>query len=332
MEEDLDAEIASLREQSKHFLISSPTSSPPNIQVHTQKNHHHYLTASLLSSTTIQHHLQTQTDTYEDSSPLAQTATTHAAANHHRIAFSTTSFRFTNQDPNAQPQEKSLLGLRIDLTARNGRYAKPYYVLLARVPEAITNGSANGSGSGKRVRVHRHTIPAFISIERLERTYLPRPQPRKPTDREDPLKPRKSARPRNQDLPGFVRALRREIVAWQRRRDAVGYLRGRLGLSRDEDDDSGDVEVLDRDARRAIDSLGIISLASTALETRYVRVEWEDGRVGRFKISDSGGVERAVVLGDSGRDKVVEGAITGGDGRVERVLERLMGLASSTAV
>lgn len=181
------------------------------------------------------------------------------------------------------------------------------------------------TGNVKRVRVYRHTIPAFISLDRLERVYLTRLRnPESGTDETENLKPWKSTH-RKQDLAGFIRALRTEIVAWQRRRDVISFLRGRLGLSRDEGDgDDDSPEILDRELRRAIDGLGIVSLAATALEARYVRVEWEDRRVGRLKISNSGSVERAVVLGDRGRDKGVEEAMKGGDGRVEMVLERLM--------
>jgi central kinetochore subunit Mal2/MCM21 len=64
-------------------------------------------------------------------------------------------------------------------------------------------------------------------------------------------------------------------------------------------------------------------LAAVAIEARYVRLEWVDGRVGRFKLSNAGIVERAVVIGDQGRDKKTEDAMTGGGGRVETVLDRL---------
>jgi central kinetochore subunit Mal2/MCM21 len=70
-------------------------------------------------------------------------------------------------------------------------------------------------------------------------------------------------------------------------------------------------------------STGIVGLAAVSIEARYVRVEWEDGRVGRFKLSNGGVVERAVVIGDTGRDKVTEDLMTGGGGRVEGILERL---------
>jgi central kinetochore subunit Mal2/MCM21 len=69
--------------------------------------------------------------------------------------------------------------------------------------------------------------------------------------------------------------------------------------------------------------LGIVSVSPTALEATYVRLEWEDGRVGRFKLSDTGFIERAVIIGDRGRDKRLEAVFIGGDGRIETLLDRL---------
>lgn len=212
---------------------------------------------------------------------------------------------------------ENLLGLRIDVCVRNGRFAKPYYVLLRR--ERVHGKNA------RRFRVHRHTIPAFIALSRLERVYLPFPGSARKTradeeegssdaEDEEVLKVPKGQRTRKQDLRGFVRELRRELVSWHLRSDAVDLLREKLG--------QGDGETLSSPSERE-SGTGIVSLAPTAIEARYVRMEWEDGRVGRFKLSNTGIVERAVVIGDKGRDQRTEEAITGGGGRVEGLLERL---------
>lgn len=71
------------------------------------------------------------------------------------------------------------------------------------------------------------------------------------------------------------------------------------------------------------DSLGIVSLSAMGLDARYFRIQWKDGRIGRLRISNTGIVMRAVVMGDRGRDKVLEVAMTGGNGKVESVVERL---------
>ena len=105
------------------------------------------------------------------------------------------------------------------------------------------------------------------------------------------------------------------MSSWYTRTDAVDILREGLGLITSQKEENPE------------NSLGIVSLSATSLEARYVRLEWENGRVGQFKLTDYGTVERAVILGnDNRRDKATENALTGGDGRVEGVLDRLRSL------
>ncbi|KAL2867026.1 uncharacterized protein BJX67DRAFT_111260 [Aspergillus lucknowensis] len=333
LEEELDSEISSIRReirklQRRRLLLSSGILSSESLQKRLrgpQKG-----PGSILS------------DLNEDLSPLVRAAGSHTQSNHHRIAFSTTTFPFKDPSPSIDVEEdgaKNLLGVRIDICVRNGRFMKPYYLLLRKMRTDDRNGVR------VRVRVHRHTIPAFIPVDRLARIFLPeshsvlgdssgnrgsQPQPKE-----------KQPRGRKQDLRAFVREVRRQLVAWHTRLDAVHYLRNKLGVIRrgvdlypdeeedgpwerdvpiDIDIDSGVVE----ETRLKKNDLGIVTLWPTALEAWYVRVEWEDGRVGRFKISNSGLVERAVVIGDGGRDKVLEAALTGGDGKVLTVLDRLI--------
>ncbi|KAE8148101.1 Cenp-O kinetochore centromere component-domain-containing protein [Aspergillus avenaceus] len=302
MEEELDFEIESIRAEIR------------NLQ-HKRR----FLASSLLGSEDIQKRLRAhQSTTLNDElSPLMRAAGKHAEINHHRVAFSATAFPFKDPSPNSE--NPNLLGVRIDICARNGRFTKPYYVLLKRV-----------HGEEKRLKVHQHTIPAFIPMHVLENLFLPLPSTR-PDSEEENLKPWKKSTD-SQDLNAFVRELRRQLAAWHLRMDAVQMLRENLGIIRrgvdDYDDDDGVWErnILSdnqEETRLAQNDLGIVSLSPTALDTTYVRLEWHDGRVGRFKISDTGTVERAVVIGDNGRDKSTEIVLTGGDGRVETVLDRL---------
>lgn len=113
-------------------------------------------------------------------------------------------------------------------------------------------------------------------------------------------------------------------MGWHMRVDAVDFLREKLGLV----DEEGRAQPFDVSPDR---ETGIVSLAAAALEARYVRLEWDDGRVGRFKLSNGGIVERAVVIGDLGRDKKTEDAMTGGGGRVESVLDRLKVVGSDAS-
>ncbi|PYI02342.1 hypothetical protein BO78DRAFT_377280 [Aspergillus sclerotiicarbonarius CBS 121057] len=327
--DDLDSEISAIR-----------------AEIRTLHHRRRVLASSILSSRPLQRLSKTHSlppppnqshrqQEWTDISPLIQSSASHAQTNHHRIAFSTTTFPFTDPSPNAESQ--NLLGIRIDICGREGRYTKPYYVLLRRVNQ-------NKSGDGKKeVKVHRHTIPSVVDIGRLERIYLPLESTTQNTaedvEAEEQLKPWKR-KSRKQDLKTFVREVRKQLVVWHLRCDAVRYLRETLGVvTRGVDDDAmyeDDERPWERDilgpsanvdgageTRIAKNKLGIVSLGPTALEAVYVRMEWEDGRVGRFKISNTGVVERAVVIGDAGRDKLTEGIITGGDGRVETLLERL---------
>ncbi|KAJ5594355.1 uncharacterized protein N7459_000563 [Penicillium hispanicum] len=310
-EQELDTEINSIR-----------------AEIHNLQRRKRFLSSSLLSSAPVQTLLRAPqpavSSLADEVSPLVHAAGRHADSNHHRIAFGATAFPFKDPSPTAPPEHRNLLGVRIDLCARGGRFTKPYYVLLRR--ERARADSAHDN----RLRVHRHTVPSFISVSKLESAYLPVPgRPRADeqaggSDAEDDVAAAKAARAnarasRRQDLRGFVRELRRELAAWHLRADAVDLLREKLGLG----DDSarpgmGTVERLSPDSKA-----GVIDLAATAVEARYVRLEWEDGRVGRFKLSNAGIVERAVVIGDRGRDKQTEDAMTGRGGRVETLLERL---------
>ncbi|KAF9889882.1 hypothetical protein FE257_006972 [Aspergillus nanangensis] len=321
MEEELDSEITSIRAELRKLhhrrrILSSSLLASDKLQ--TRLKAHQSATKNTPTSLSI-------TSLASDISPLADSAGKHSELNHHRVAFSATTFPFT--DPSPTTENPHLLGVRIDVCTRSGRYTKPYYILLKR---ARTGDGGDGE-QNKHFQIHRHTIPAFIAMDRLERRFLPVPSSATEAETEEQrLKPWKT-RARKQDLWGLVRELRRELVAWHLRKDAVGFLREKLGVVRRGAGDYDDEGVWVRDVladdmvetRLERNELGIIALSATTLEATYVRVEWEDGRVGRFKISNSGIVERAVILGDQGRDKAIEGILTGGDGRVETVLDRL---------
>lgn len=334
-EQQLDTDIQTIRAQSTlttpNPTLSAYISNPPPFQiiskltspVRTLQHRKRFLSSSLLSSDSIQKHLRkpptTLTTIENEVSPLIRAAGAHSDSNHHRIAFGTTAFPFKDPSPTASAENSNLLGVRIDVCVRGGRFAKPYYVLLRR--ERVRGEKE------VRLRVHRHTVPAFIDLGSIEGFYLPFPGNRQGKgvdsdgeEEDEPLKPtRKSGR--RQDLRGFVRELRRELVAWHLRGDAVELLREKLGLSEE--------SLIDPAERLSPESRGgIVALAPTAVEARYVRLEWEDGRVGRFKLSNAGIVERAVVIGDDGRDKQIEDAMTGGGGRVETLLERLTAVAA----
>jgi central kinetochore subunit Mal2/MCM21 len=204
-------------------------------------------------------------------------------------------------------------------------------VLLRREKEE----NASSSSSAQRQRrslatfsIYRHTIPTFIPMDKLAHRYLPQPRPiRKRGGADDEIEALKSkARTRKQDLSAFVRQLRKEIAAWHVRRDSISWLQERVGVpSTTHDGDEAISEQEETRRQRKDFAALLVSLAATSLECRYVRLEWRDGRVGRFKISNSGLVERAVVIGDKGRDKRTEAVLMGGDRRIETLVDRLLG-------
>jgi len=242
-----------------------------------------------------------------DAAPAVLAAGKHTQANHHRIAFSATSFPF--KDPSPHSESPNLLGVRIDICVRGGKFVKPYYLLLKRVGE-----------NKKFLRVYRHTIPVFIPLSQLEERYLPPPQ----GDNDgggDNLKPQKL---KKQDLRRLVQELRRELVAYHLRCDSVAWLREQLRIL--EVGEAGGDNAVARTSdgsQQSPNQFGIVSVTATSLETRYIRLEWLDGRIGRIKLSNRGIVERAIVIGDDGRDKSMENVLTGGNGRIENLIQRL---------
>lgn len=244
---------------------------------------------------------------------MLRDARKHRDTNYYRLAFSTTLFPW--KDPNPYNESPNLLGLRIDVCERNGTFAKPYYVLLQRENESPTLPLRKQSALS--FSIYRHTIPPCIPMEKLAHRYLPQFRPsRRQGAAEDEIEALKTkTKTRKQDLNAFVRHLRKELAAWYARRDSISWLEEQLDLT----------DVTDEHGTRGqkTNPAQLVSLAATSLESRYVRIEWSDGRVGRFKISNSGLVERAVVIGEKGRDKRTELILMGGDRGVESLVDRL---------
>ena len=253
----------------------------------------------------------------------------------HRLAFTVTTFPFTDPSPNTALNGR-LLGIRFDHCSRLGTFDNPFYILLRRLEP-----------DGDDWRIHRHTIPAFIPLARLEHEYLPLNQDDADGgDSEDELTVG-DAPNKKRGLHAFVRKVRYELTSWTLRREAIEFLQEELGLlkpkvpigkkgdkgdggktaaekpdSEDEDeeeDEDEDTEMPDAGVGR----YGISSIEATAFEARMVRICWTDGTIGRIKISDRGLVEKAVVVGDNGRIRGVENLLTDGESRIEALVEKL---------
>lgn len=201
-----------------------------------------------------------------------------------------------------------MLGVRIDVSRRDGGYEVPFYILLKRVK---VDGEV-------WLSVHRHTIPAFIPVRELERVYLPVPTSKqtREEEEEDEISMLKAKNLPKQDLHTFVAKIRNALVSWHLRVDAVKSLQKQLASS----------------STSTTKPSGLKSITATSLEHSSLRLEFHDGRVGRVKVGETGQIERVIVISaDGGREKEVECAVMRGadkdEGiRIDRILSQLEGL------
>jgi central kinetochore subunit Mal2/MCM21 len=239
--------------------------------------------------------------------------------NIHRLAFSVTSFPYT--DPSPETSNVPLLGIRIDICSRSGEFDTPYYLHLKR------KQLNNAPNELDELFVYRHTIPAHIPLRDYEAQYLPQRDEGYGSEESS-----ESANGNKQDLHTLVRKVRKDLVSWTSRREAIEILAEKLGLVPESTKDSGTDEI-DEYASfvapiNASDESAFRSVAATAVEARFIRVVWANGWVARVKISDKGLVERAVVFGEvAGEDRRIKAleSVLVGDGlvRIEELAERL---------
>jgi central kinetochore subunit Mal2/MCM21 len=184
-----------------------------------------------------------------------------------------------------------VLGIRIEAFA-SGKFTRPYYVFLNKPYE----------GQKKILRVHRHTVPPCIPLAALAARYLPTPS----VAASEALKFRK------QDLPRFVRCLRREVANYHNRVAVIAGLRKAFGLDNKKGKNKGKgKELVMRD------------ITAADAEARQIRFEWVDGRIGRAVVDSTGGIQKCVIIGEAGRDREMERRILGGNGRLEGLAERM---------
>ncbi|QDS67972.1 hypothetical protein FKW77_009085 [Venturia effusa] len=228
------------------------------------------LSTTLLSSLKTQKRLQRAVPTPQIESALAITATqtnTNTANLYNSLA-GITAFRVQDPDPNAVDNGK-VLGIRIDVfSSRKKMFETPYYLLLNQ-PE----------GEGGRA---------------LGQRYIPYPDKNEEGDENRP-----------QDLPRFVRAVRRECVSLHKRIEAVQTLQEELGRA-----------------------LGVMEVRALDGEGREVEIEFVDKHVARISVDTDGTIGKVVVRngsqgGASVRGKAIERLVLGGDGRIDSLLTRL---------
>lgn len=182
-----------------------------------------------------------------------------------------------------------VLGLRFDVfSVLDREFVRPYYVLL--------NAVGRTQEGEKRLRVHKHTIPVFVSLRELEAKHLP-------------------VSGEEQDLVKLARELRRELVSFHRRREAV--------------------ERLKREAKNARNKIGVKEVGEVDPSAQEFEMTFEDESVAKVRIDINGAILNAVVRthptdgsGERGesvgrRKRDLERAIVGGNGRIESLPQRL---------
>lgn len=335
-EAELDDEIASLTARGKSH--STPLSHPP---ISANPN----TLARPTTVETLKHQLRLQATTLLTTSPTRQaiaadstTSTTsirdlqarsekqhaHDQQCLYRACAGITTFRVRDPDPNAV-DGGNVLGVRIEVMTR-AKFMRPYYVLLNRPYRGVGVGGGGGGArqqggreDGTRfLRVHRHTVPPCIPLGGLAARYLPAPTSSKPVD-VDGVDHQDAdggggggGQRRRQDLPRFVRCLRREIVRYHNRVAVIADLRRAVGL-----------DGRRRDAGELAGRSPLLGISAADAEAKQVRVDWKDGRSGRLVVGDDGDVVKLVVFGERGRDREMTRELLSGGSRLEDVARRL---------
>ncbi|KAI1617264.1 Cenp-O kinetochore centromere component-domain-containing protein [Exophiala viscosa] len=286
------------------------------------------LTSSLISSTVIQEHLSANGTV----SPAVEFATQQYSLNIHRLGIGVISFPFDDPSPEIQSRNP-LLGIQIDICDRTGRLDSPYYLFCIRA------GGGEGPVISQELRIHRHTIPAFVPLQEYEKRYLP------PADEgygsEDSVLSSGGASPK-QDLHGLINKIRHDLVAWRSRQDAIGSIREQLAMPTKKAPENSNEQRPEEgsghhggsvpDVETPVGKFGVREFEATGVDARQVRILWSDDRLGRIKISDQGGIDKAAVFGSQGRIRNMERILTQGDATVFNLLDRLQEIDHSTRV
>jgi central kinetochore subunit Mal2/MCM21 len=215
--------------------------------------------------------------------------------NTYRACAGVTAYKVKDPDPYAV-NDGSILGISIEVPV-NGSFVDTYHVLF----------TVRAHESSTRLRIHKHTIPPCIPLQQLANKWLP--QGKEDTE---------SAKEPEQDLVKFGRALRKELVGWHMRLQAVHDLRTEAKLpdaqaddgeddfvsggkvlnafvsddssDAEEDDGNGPIRILDIEADAAV---------------RQMTITWSDGRTAVLVITKDGRVEKAICRARGGGRDVV---------------------------
>ncbi|KAI4675522.1 uncharacterized protein J4E88_007555 [Alternaria novae-zelandiae] len=217
--------------------------------------------------------------------------------NIYRACAGVTAYKVKDPDPHAL-NDGNILGVSIDV-ALGGRFVETYHVLL----------NVKQKQDKRTMKIHKHTVPPCIPLQHLSDKWLPASGKDEENDPE-------------QDLVRFGRLLRKELVSWHLRVNAVEELRKDAGLAQPRQDSEDDnfvstgkilnAFVSDNEASSDIEqddadfgSARILDIEADAA-IRQVTVVWSDRRTAVMAITKDGRVERAVCrTRDGARDAVL---------------------------
>ncbi|CAO2657699.1 Nn.00g038250.m01.CDS01 [Neocucurbitaria sp. VM-36] len=266
-------------------------------RIATLRAHHANLASILLSQPHLATRLQRgdQRDkSAENAQRLIKQQSKRNLENIYRACAGVTAYKVQDPDPHAI-SNGNILGVAIDVSI-GGKFIETYHVLL--------NFKERQGESNKVLRIHKHTIPPYIPLQQLANKWLPTSS----KDVENATNP-------DQDLVRFGRSLRKELVAWHMRVQAVEDLRREAGLpssriAREEQGPTGGVEstgrilnafVSDDDGSSDVEEAededdGIVRILDIESDAaiRQITVSWSDGRTSVMNITKDGRVEKAV--------------------------------------
>ena len=261
-------------------------------RITTLKAHRANLSSVLLS----QPHLATRLNNDATAKRIIDQQSKRNLENVYRACTGVTAYKVKDPDPYAM-NNGDILGISIEVPV-NGSFVDTYHVLF----------TLREHENSRRLRIHKHTIPACIPLQQLANKWLP--QSSKDGD---------GAKDAEQDLVKFGRALRRELVSWHMRLQTIYDLRSEAKLpgaqegdgvdddlisggrvlnafvsddssNAEEQDDSGPTRILEIEADAAV---------------RQVTITWSDGRTAVLVVTKDGRVEKAICRAKGGRRDAV---------------------------
>ncbi|KAF2679496.1 hypothetical protein K458DRAFT_314325 [Lentithecium fluviatile CBS 122367] len=299
--EDFDTEIADI-----HTRIA------------TLQAHRANLTSILLSQPHLPARLQQRPVLHErkrrSAAKFVEAQSKRNLENVYRACAGVTAYKVKDPDPYAV-DNGNVLGVRVEVSI-GGTFIETYHVLFNR-PNAKQRNI---------LKIHKHTIPPCIPLHPLANKWLP--ITRKDADAT-----------MEQSLVKFGRSLRKELVSWHLRQEALEKLRTEAGLGNkatqpeedkpdtsigkvlnafvSDDEESEDEEEM----RTARDGAVKITDIEGDMAVRELTITWSNGNTGALRVTKDGEIDKAVFRSRDGlRESAMERKA---EGRIEGLVQRL---------